>query len=52
MKNFISLYDNALSSEECKFIIDYFENVPQCQGMIEDMKKNGCIKRNSCISKS
>ena len=25
MKNFISLYDNALSNEECKFIIDYFE---------------------------
>ena len=44
MKNFISLYDNALSSEECKFIIDYFENVPQCQGMIEDRKKMGVLR--------
>ena len=38
MKNFISLYENALSSEECKFIIDYFENVPPCQGIKEDRK--------------
>ena len=44
MKNFISLYDNALSSEECKFIIDYFENVPQCQGMIEDREKMGVLR--------
>ena len=46
MKNFISLYDNALSSEECKFIIDYFENVPQCQGMIEDRKKMGVLRES------
>ena len=52
MTNFISLYDNALSSEECKFIIDYFENVPPCEGMIEDRKKNGYFKRNSCSSSS
>ena len=44
MKNFISLYDNALSSEECKFIIDYFENVPPCEGMIEDRKKMGVLR--------
>ena len=24
--NFISIYDNALTSEECKSIIDYFES--------------------------
>ena len=44
MTNFISLYDNALSSEECKFIIDYFENVPPCQGMIQDRKKMGVLR--------
>ena len=25
-KSFISIYDNALSPEECKFLIDYFES--------------------------
>ena len=25
-KNFISIYDNAITSEECKSIIDYFES--------------------------
>ena len=25
-KNFISIYDNALTSEECKSLIDYFES--------------------------
>ena len=25
-KNFISIYDNALSSEECKFIRDYHDS--------------------------
>ena len=44
MTNFISLYDNALSSEECKFIIDYFENVPPCEGMIKDRKKMGILR--------
>ena len=45
MKNFISLYDNALSNEECKFIIDYFENVPPCQGIKED-RKNMSVMRD------
>ena len=45
MKNFISLYDNALSNEECKFIIDYFENVPPCQGIKED-RKNMSVMNN------
>ena len=44
MKNFISLYDNALSSEECKFIIDYFENVPPCQGTINNKSGDNFIR--------
>ena len=46
MKNFISLYDNALSSDECKFIIEYFESLSPCMGIREDRKKMGILKQN------
>lgn len=35
MKNFIEVYDNALSSDQCKTIIDYFES--------SDKKKRGVV---------
>ena len=31
MKNFIEVYDNALSKDECKSIIDFFEETNICQ---------------------
>ena len=31
MKNFISLYDNAISHEECTSIIEYFESLKDCK---------------------
>ena len=39
MKNFISVYDNALSQENCKSIIDFFEETSDCQNKNEFMCK-------------
>ena len=39
MNNFISVYDNALSQEDCKSIIDFFEDTNDCQNKNEFMCK-------------
>ena len=39
--NFIEVYDNALSPELCKEIINYFEECP------DDLKHQGQWKRSS-----
>jgi len=31
VKNFITVYDNVLSSQDCQVLIDKFEANPQCQ---------------------
>ena len=30
VKNFIGIYDNALSKDECKYIVDFFNNSEIC----------------------
>ena len=38
MKNFISLYDNAISHEECISIIEYFESLKDCRESSQFLK--------------
>ena len=35
-KNFISIYDNALTPEECKSMIDYFESNDEYWSLRQD----------------
>ena len=34
--NFIEIYDDALSSEKCDKLIDYFNKSPQMEGVVGD----------------
>ena len=44
--NFISIYDNALTSEECKSLIDYFESNDEYWSLKQDgmMSKDNIVK--------
>ena len=42
MNNFIEVYDNALSKDECKSIIDFFDSTRRCEDSSEFLcKKDG-----------
>tara|TARA_B100000282_G_scaffold151712_1_gene109250 strand:- start:29 stop:655 length:627 start_codon:yes stop_codon:yes gene_type:complete len=42
VKNFIGVYDNALSKDECKYIIDFFNSSKLCENYNEFVcRKNG-----------
>ena len=42
VKNFIGIYDDALSVDECKYILDFFDNARKCEDSSEFLcKKDG-----------
>ena len=53
--NFIEIYDDALSSEKCDELIDYFNNNPKMKGvvggnMVVPSKKKSTELKNSVFS--
>ena len=45
--NFIEIYDDALSSENCDKLIDYFNKSPQGEGMVGDYKVDYTQKKST-----
>ena len=45
--NFIEIYDDALSSENCDKLIDYFNKSPQGEGMVGDYKVDYIQKKST-----
>ena len=45
--NFIKIYDDALSSENCDKLIDYFNKSPQGEGMVGDYKVDYTQKKST-----
>ena len=50
--NFIEIYDDALSAENCDKLIDYFNNNPRSQGMVGTYTRNPKIKKSTELDNS